>query len=96
MNSLVTDSCCQFLCGYTNSTSAVQIIQIVNIPNWYFERVIFPGERLLFEAKLDAELDVYTSRFGQAIFVKQIPAIYLQVEQGSDSISGTRTSDTSN
>jgi hypothetical protein len=96
MNSLVTDSCCQFLCSYTNTTSAVQIIQIVNISNWYFERVVFPWQRLFFEAKLDAELDVYTSRFGQAILVKQIPAIYLQVEQGSDSISGNSTQEMSN
>lgn len=96
MNSLVTDSCCQVLCGYANTTSAVQIIRIVNIPNWYFEKVIFPGQRLLFEAKLDAELDVYTSRFGQPVLVKQIPAIYLQVEQGSDCISGSSTKVMSN
>lgn len=89
MNSLVTDSYCQFLCGYANSTSAVQVVRIVNIPNWYFERVIFPGQRLLFEAKLDAELEVYTSCRGQPALVKTIPSLYLQVEQGVGFINGS-------
>ncbi len=38
------------LCSYKNQTPTVQIIRITNIPNWYFERVVFPGELLLFEA----------------------------------------------
>lgn len=37
-----------FLCGYRNETSAIQVIRITNIADWYFERVVFPGAWLLF------------------------------------------------
>jgi len=38
------------LCSYKNQTPNIKIARISNIPNWYFERVVFPGEWLLFEA----------------------------------------------
>jgi hypothetical protein len=57
------------------------VIQIVNIPNWHFERVIFPGQRLLFYAPPNADLEVQTSYFGQAILVKKIPGVQLEVKQ---------------
>ena len=49
------------LCSYKNKTPTVQIIRITNIPNWYFERVIFPGELLLFEALPEAVLEIYNT-----------------------------------
>ncbi|WP_319418909.1 DUF1830 domain-containing protein [Pleurocapsa sp. FMAR1] len=49
------------LCHYRNNTSTVQIIRITNIINWYFERVIFPGELLLFKALPEALLEIYSS-----------------------------------
>lgn len=49
------------LCSYKNKTPTVQIIRIINIPNWYFERVIFPGELLLFESLPEAVLEIYSS-----------------------------------
>ena len=49
------------LCSYQNRTSTVQIIRITNIPHWYFERVIFPQELLLFEALPEAVLEIYSS-----------------------------------
>ncbi|MGD1921814.1 MAG: DUF1830 domain-containing protein [Pleurocapsa sp.] len=49
------------LCSYQNRTSTVQIIRITNIPHWYFERVVFPGELLLFEALAEAVLEIYQS-----------------------------------
>ncbi len=51
----------KILCSYKNKTPTVQIIRITNIPNWYFERVIFPGELLLFEALPEAVLEIYSS-----------------------------------
>ena len=50
----------QILCSYKNKTPTVQIIRITNIPNWYFERVVFPGEMLLFEALPEAVLEIYS------------------------------------
>ena len=49
------------LCSYKNKTPTVQIIRITNIPNWYFERVVFPGEMLLFEALPEAVLEIYNT-----------------------------------
>ena len=43
------------LCCYVNVTSNIQVARITNIPNWYFERVVFPGQRLMFEALPEAE-----------------------------------------
>ena len=38
------------LCCYVNATSQIQVARITNIRNWYFERVVFPGQRLVFES----------------------------------------------
>jgi hypothetical protein len=61
LDDLNIDSERQILCGYTNNTSQIQIIRISNITNWYFERVAFPKEMLLFEALPEAELEIHTS-----------------------------------
>lgn len=60
------------LCSYTNHTQKVQIGRISNITNWYLERVIFPGQRLVFEAPPQAELEIYTSSFSSAILSERI------------------------
>lgn len=55
-----TSECEQpILCFYTNITSRIQILRIRNILNLHFERVIFPGERLMFEAMPEAKLEVF-------------------------------------
>lgn len=47
------------LCCYINRTNKIQIGRIANIEQWYFERVIFPQQRLLFDAPPEAELEIY-------------------------------------
>lgn len=47
-------------CCYVNVTLQLQFIRITNIPHFYLERVVFPGERLLFEAVPDAQLEIYS------------------------------------
>jgi hypothetical protein len=56
------------LCSYKNQTPTLQIIRIANIPNWYFERVVFPGELLLFEALPEAVLEIYSSEEARLIW----------------------------
>ena len=63
----------RIFCHYVNATSVVQIARITNIPNWYFERVVFPGQRLLFEAPLRAELEIHTGSIPSAILSDRIP-----------------------
>lgn len=69
----------RILCFYANNTSQIQIVRIINIPNWEFERVIFPGQRLLFESVLEAQLQIYTCITGKAIFLNEITCNYLSV-----------------
>ena len=78
------DSSC-ILCHYVNATSVFQIARITNIPSWYFERVVFPGQRLLFEAPLRAELEIHTGLIPSAILSDRIPcAKDLQVQSGME------------
>lgn len=77
----LTNTTSPLLCAYENVTSSVQIIRIANIQDWYFERVIFPGQRLLFEASSNAELEVHSSQLGQTVLEKKIPCFGLEVAQ---------------
>lgn len=63
-------------CGYRNQTPHLQIARIANIPNWYFEKVIFPGEHLLFYSLPKAELEIYTNE----IVTDKILCSQLQIE----------------
>ena len=59
--SLASKGAHQILCCYINITSRIQIIRITNIPNLHWERVVFPGQRLMFEAATEAKLEIKTS-----------------------------------
>lgn len=69
------------LCCYVNVGSQVQIIRIADVPDFYLERVIFPGERLLFEAPSNADLEVHSGRFIGAILSDTIACDTLKVKQ---------------
>lgn len=76
----------QILCLYANFTNQIQITRIANIPNFYFERIVFPGERFLFEVQPDAEIEVYTNTKGSAILLEKIPCDRLHVMEGINSV----------
>jgi hypothetical protein len=67
------------VCCYENVTPKLQVVRITNIPNWYFEKVVFPKQRLLFEAVPQASLEVYTGDIAQAILADHIPCDRLQI-----------------
>lgn len=69
------------LCYYVNPTPQTQIARIANIPNWYFERVVFPGERLLFEAFPEAELEIYSYQLPTAILIDKCRCNFLRVRE---------------
>jgi hypothetical protein len=48
------------LCYYTNHTVEIQIIRIERKSAYYFERVVFPKERVLFEAALESYLEIHS------------------------------------
>lgn len=72
------------LCCYVNATSQIQVARITNIPNWYFERVVFPGQRLVFEALTQAQLEIHTSMMASAILSDTIPCEQLCISNMLD------------
>ena len=67
------------ICCYINATSRIQIARITNIPNWYFERVVFPGQRLVFEAMAEAQLEIHCGMMATAILSDTIPCTDLKM-----------------
>ncbi len=81
---LPSDDAAVILCCYVNVTSKIQIARITNVPNWYFERVVFPGQRLLFEAVSTAKLEIHTGMMASAILSDTIDCQGLAVQPDSD------------
>ena len=79
LDSIVDDLSNYILCFYTNISNQIQIIKITNIPNYYRERAIFPGQRLMFEAVTSAKLEIHTSESATAIPSDIIPCQHLRV-----------------
>ncbi|MBK1987163.1 DUF1830 domain-containing protein [Sphaerospermopsis aphanizomenoides BCCUSP55] len=73
----------KFLCCYVNATSKIQVARISNIPNWYFERVVFPGQRLVFEAPKEAQMEIHTGMMASAILSDTIPCDRLALSEPS-------------
>lgn len=69
------------LCYYLNQTNEIQSIRISNIPNWYFEKVVFPKQRLMFEAFPEAILEIHTGTMVSAILSDKIQCHRLRVQE---------------
>jgi Domain of unknown function (DUF1830) len=69
----------QILCYYANVTNQIQVIRIANILNWYFEKVLFPGQRLMFKAPPEAILEIHTGAVASAILSDKISCYVLRV-----------------
>ena len=50
------------------------------MPDLYFERVVFPGQRLLFETVPKALLEIHTGMMASAILSDSIPCDRLQID----------------
>lgn len=70
----------QINCHYINRTGKLQVVRIVNVLGWYFERVVFPGQRLVFETIPEAILEVHTSEIASSILSDRIPCERLRCE----------------
>ncbi|MEH2416395.1 DUF1830 domain-containing protein [Nostoc sp.] len=73
----------KILCCYINATSKIQVARISNIPNWYFERVVFPGQRLMFEAPRKGQMEIHTGMMASAILSDKIPCDRLMLDEPS-------------
>jgi hypothetical protein len=76
----------RILCCYTNITPQIQIIRITDIPGWYFERVVFPSQRLMFEAPGAAHLEIHTGMMASSILSDTIDCQDLAMEALSEGL----------
>ncbi|MEH1822918.1 MAG: DUF1830 domain-containing protein [Nostoc sp.] len=83
----------KILCCYINATSKIQVARICNIPNWYFERVVFPGQRLVFEAPRKGQVEIHTGMMASAILSDKIPCDRLMLEEPNNYEFDTDSSD---
>jgi hypothetical protein len=67
------------LCYYRNVTNQVQIIRVTPAIPQRVEKVIFPGEQMLFHALSEASLDIYTNVATDLTSVERILCSQLQV-----------------
>ena len=71
----------QATCYYANTSDRLQVARITNVPDWYFERVLFPGQRLMFDAPAEAHLEIYIDQADRAVLTNLIPCAQLQVQE---------------
>lgn len=81
------------LCCYVNATSQIQVARITNVEDWYFERVVFPGQRLVFEAMHHAILEIHTGMMASAILSDTIPCSRLAMQDSTEDSEDSATDD---
>lgn len=69
----------QRLCHYANRSPNLQVVRVTNIPHWYFERVVFPHDCLLFVAVFGAVLEIYGGDGMTTLRIDSIPCDRLQM-----------------
>ncbi|MEM6590379.1 MAG: DUF1830 domain-containing protein [Cyanobacteria bacterium P01_C01_bin.73] len=71
-------------CYYANTSDRLQVARIADVPDWYFERVIFPGQRLMFDAPRQAHLEIFIDQMDRAILTERIACGDLEVQNGRE------------
>lgn len=74
----------KIICSYSNKTKQIQIARISNLlnySNYYYERVVFPEDRLFFEALPNDFLEIYTGATISAFLSDKILCSRLFVRQ---------------
>lgn len=84
-----SDSPNRAICCYVNATSRIQVVRITNVPSWYFERVVFPGQRLVFETLPEALLEVHCGMMASAILSDTISCESLRIHEDDSPLSDT-------
>jgi hypothetical protein len=71
------------LCCYKNQTSKIQIIRSVEQqgPHWHLERVVFPGQRLLFKAPPHSRVHVFSSNPADTLVDDTVLCDRIQVQE---------------
>ena len=80
------------LCCYVNATTHTEIARITNVAHWYFERVVFPGQRIIFEAPATAKLEIHTGTAISSILTETVDCERLQLATSSPEYSSASVS----
>ncbi|WOD39529.1 DUF1830 domain-containing protein [Nodosilinea sp. E11] len=78
-----TKSTPPLLCYHINDTCTTQIVRVMRASVCHFERIIFAGERILFEAFPDSYLEISSSLLGETL-TSQIACRLLQVSEWAE------------
>ena len=62
----------QVRCSYQNLSSNWQIIKITNIPNYHWEKVVMPGQKVIFKSSIKANLKVFSTKNITAMLIDTI------------------------
>jgi hypothetical protein len=80
-SSAVCSSSQSILCCYVNTKSTLQVARLSNPVTQAFEKIVFPGQKFLFETQPEANLGIYTySKADGMILLQEIPCNQLQVQ----------------
>ena len=80
-SSTLTQKSSEILCYYFNSTHKIQLIRLWNGRSYSLEKIIFPQQRILFEAKPEEILEVHVKRDGKQLLKSIFVCHDLQAKQ---------------
>ena len=64
---LTTQAPSKVLCYYHNSTQKIQIVRLVGNDTHGLEKIVFPQQRILFEAEPEELLEVHLEQNGKSV-----------------------------
>ncbi len=67
------------LCYYINSTNKIQLIRVIKDRCLSLEKIVFPQQRILFEAMPEGQLEIYYSQGKNPKIAQTIPCQNLKV-----------------
>lgn len=80
-NSALIQQTSKKLCYYFNPTHEIQLIRLWNGRSYSLEKIIFPQQRILFEAKPEGILEVHAKQEGEQLLESIFVCHNLQVKQ---------------
>lgn len=69
------------LCHYFNPSNKMQLIRILDSSGSSWEKVVFPRQRVLFEATSEAWLEVYVEQKGKQVLREIYYSYQIQAER---------------
>jgi len=67
------------LCYYFNPSNKIQLIRVWNLNSYSLEKILFPQQRILFEAMPGGMLEVHTKQQDRQILEEVFSCLNLQV-----------------